>query len=116
MTQRAARVAREMQRQLMGILRDEIKDPRVGFITITKVDMTPDLRYARIFFTILGGAVQVKSAMAGLEKATAYIRYLIAQRMDFRFVPEIVFKFDAGPQYSLQVEEALRRIQEEKDE
>lgn len=114
MTQRSARVAKELQRQISMILRDNLRDPRVGFITITGVDITADLRYARVFFTTLGGAVREKSAMAGLKQAGGFIRRLIAERMDFRFVPEVVFKLDTGIQNSIHLEKILKQLKEEK--
>jgi len=114
MSTRAARVAKEMQRQLGVILRDDLKDPRIGFTTITSVTMTDDLRSARVYFSTLGGNVQENNAFAALNQANGFIRRLIGQRIDLRLIPEIVFKLDKGISGGFTVDEILRQLEKEK--
>ncbi len=113
MTTRAARVAKEMQRQLSIILRDDISDPRIGFTTITHVTVTADLRSAKVYFTTLGGAVQENNAIAALRQANGFIRYLIGQRIDLRIVPEIFFKIDKQLTKGMVVDEILSKLKRE---
>lgn len=113
MTTRAARVAKEMQRQLSAILRDDISDPRVGFTTITHVTVTADLRSAKVYFTTLGGTVQENNAIAALRQANGFIRYLIGQRIDLRIVPEIFFKIDKQLTKGMVVDEILSKLKRE---
>lgn len=114
MSTRAARVAKEMQRQLSVILRDDLKDPRIGFTTITGVTITDDLRSAKVYFTTLGGGVQENNALVAFNRANGFIRRLIGQRIDLRLVPEIVFKLDKGISSGFTVDEILRQLEEEK--
>jgi ribosome-binding factor A len=116
MSTRAARVAKEMQRQLSVILRDDLKDPRIGFTTITTVMITDDLRSAKVYFTTLGGGVQENNALAALNQANGFIRRLIGQRIDLRLVPEITFKLDKGISSGFAVDEILRHLEKEKEE
>ena len=114
MTTRSARVAKEIQRQVSIILRDDLRDPRIGFTTITSVTITDDLRSARVYFTALGGSVQENNAFAALNQASGFIRRLIGQRIDLRLVPEIVFKLDKGISSSFTVDEILRQLEKAK--
>lgn len=114
MTIRAARISKEMQRQLSVVLRDDLKDPRIGFTTITSVTMTDDLRSARVYFSTLGGDVQENNALAALNQANGFIRRLIGQRIDLRLVPEIAFKLDKGISSGFTVDEILRQLEKEK--
>lgn len=114
MSTRAARVAKEMQRQISVILWDDLKDPRIGFTTITGVTITDDLRSAKVYFTTLGGGVQENNALAALNQANGFIRRLIGQRIDLRLVPEIVFKLDNGINNGFTVDEILRQLEKEK--
>ena|SRR3989338_4548719 len=114
MTTRAARVAKEIQRQLSVILRDDLKDPRIGFTTITSVMITGDLRSAKVYFTTLGGNVQENNALAALNQAKGFIRRLIGQKIDLRLVPEIAFKLDKGINGGFNVDDILRQLEKEK--
>ena len=116
MTTRAARVAKETQRQISAMLRDDLKDPRIGFTTITHVMITGDLRFARVYFSTLGGTVAENNAMAALNQAAGFIRRLIAQRMNLRLVPEVVFKLDKGVNSAFNIDEILHQLKREEKE
>ena len=94
MKPRAEKVAHELQRELAAILRDEITDPRVGFVTITRIHLTDDLQRARVWFSCLGHQAERDASLAGLRRAAGFIRTLIAERMALRLVPEILFQYD----------------------
>ena len=109
---RHEKVQEVVRREVSRIVLNEIKDPRLGFITVTKVEMTKDLRYAKIFFSVLGGEAEYKKTKEALESASGFIRRLIAQSIQLRFAPEISFREDKSTQYSIRIQEVLDQIKE----
>ena len=109
---RVVRVAGEIQKQVGQILRDEVKDPRIGFVTITRVDLSRDCRFAKIYFSLLGSEKQTRDTQVGLKRSKGFIRKLLAQNMKLRYTPEIVFKLDEGAKYSVRISEVLEKIKE----
>jgi ribosome-binding factor A len=93
---RSRRIAEQVQRELSDIIRLELKDPRVGMITLTDVEMTPDNAHARVYFTLLGDASRVEAAQAGLQHAAGYLRTELAHRLKTRVVPQLHFEYDAS--------------------
>lgn len=110
---RYEKVAVAIQREVSNIIHNELKDPRLGFITITHVELTPDLRYAKVYFSVLGKEEDYKKTKIALENASGFIRSLIAQRLRLRFAPEIVFKEDKSSEYSIRIQEVLDQIKQE---
>ena len=110
--ERVQRVAGEIQKQIGQILRDEVNDPRIGFVTITKVDLSRDCRFAKIYFSLLGSKKQLRDTQVGLGRSKGFIRKLLAERMKLRYTPEIVFKLDEGIAYSVHISEILEKIKE----
>jgi len=113
---RAERVAQALKEEISKIIHDDLKDPRIGFVTVTHVELTKDLRYSKVFFSILGKEAQQQKTKDALDNSLGFIRSLIAERMMLRFVPQIVFKQDRSAEYSLQIEEALNKIKELENE
>lgn len=93
---RSRRIAEQVQRELSEIIRTELKDPRVGMITITDVEVTPDVAYAKVFFTLIGDAAQIEETTAGLDHAAGFLRSELAHRLKLRVVPQLLFKYDAS--------------------
>lgn len=93
---RSRRIAEQVQRELSEIIRMELKDPRVGMITITEVEVTPDAAYARVYFTLMGDAERIKETTAALTHAAGFLRSELAHRMKLRIVPQLVFKYDVS--------------------
>lgn len=93
---RADRVAQELQKEIAIILQREVKDPRVGMVTVSDVEISRDLAYAKVFVTFLfdSDPDAVKAGLQGLEKATPYIRSLLGKAMRLRIVPELKFMYD----------------------
>ena len=116
MGSRAERVSVMLKEEISNIIHNDLKDPRIGFITVTRVELTNDLRYARAFFSILGSEKEQKSTKEALENSLGFIRSLIADRMSLRFVPELVFKQDRSAEYSVGIQEALNKIKELENE
>jgi len=109
---RYQKVAEELRKELSNIIHDEIKDPRLGFVTVARVELTPDLRYAKVFYSVLGKEEDYVKTQKALDSATGFIRRLVAQRIQLRFAPEIAFKEDHSSEYSIRIEEVLNEIKE----
>jgi len=109
---RPRRVADLMQRELSDLLRREVRDPRVGMITITSVDVSPDLSHAKVFFTLLEKK-DVETTIQGLQRAAGYLRSQIAHRIKLYTTPELRFVYDEsierGDKLSQLIDEANRR-------
>ena len=93
---RSRRIAEQVQRELADVIRLELKDPRVGMITITDVEVTPDHKLAKVFFTLLGDASQIDETRRGLQHAAGFLRSQLAQRFEMRSVPQLMFVHDAS--------------------
>jgi ribosome-binding factor A len=104
------KVQETLKREISIILHDELKDPRLGFTTITKVEMSKDLRYAKVFYSVLGQDTDHQKTKQALDSSLGYIRKLIAERVQLRFTPEIVFKEDRSSQYSFEIQKVLDEI------
>ncbi|MDD5770963.1 MAG: 30S ribosome-binding factor RbfA, partial [Candidatus Omnitrophica bacterium] len=94
------------------IIHDELKDPRIGFVTITKVELSRDLRNAKIFYSVLGKEEERSKTKMALDSALGFIRSLIAERINLRFATEIMFQEDRSIEYSARIEEILNNIKE----
>ncbi|TCZ80005.1 30S ribosome-binding factor RbfA [Paenibacillus albiflavus] len=110
---RVGRVGEQIKKELSHIIQTEIKDPRVGFLTVTGVDVTNDLSQAKVFLSILGSEEDKNNAVKALTKATGYIRSELGKRIRLRKVPELIFKIDTSIDYSSRIENLLHQIKEE---
>ena len=93
-TERINRVAEAIKQEVARILQLELKDPRIGFVTITHVRLTADLQHATVYFSLLEGHGDPKGTEAGLKSAQGYIRKLIGERLRLRLTPEVTFRLD----------------------
>lgn len=109
---RANRVAEQMKKELSDILTRKIKDPRVGFVTITDVEVTGDLQQAKVFVSILGDEHEKHDSLLGLAKAKGFIRSEIGKRIRLRKTPELTFEFDEAQEYGNKIETILRDLKE----
>ena len=107
---RQERISEAIRKEVSLIVHDKLKDPRVGFVTITSVEVTKDLRNAKVCFSVLGGPEDVKKTQDALDSALGLIRSLVAQRLALRFAPEIIFRQDRSSEYSVRIEEVLNEI------
>ena len=110
---RKDKVAEEIKREVSLIIQDELRDPRLGFITITRVELTPDLGFARISFSVYGDEKQWQDTQVGLDHACGFIRRILGERLKLRFVPEIAFKTDHSSEYGILIEQQLEKIRSE---
>lgn len=93
---RPRRVADQIQRELAELIRVELKDPRVGMVTLTGVEVTQDYAHAKVFFSLLGDSTQVESVAKGLQSAAGFLRSQLAQRMKLRITPQLHFLLDSS--------------------
>lgn len=108
---RANKVAEQIKIELGDILGNKIKDPRVGFVTITDVEVTGDLQQAKIFFSCLGEEEEREGSLRGLNKAKGFIRAEIGRRIRLRKVPEISFEYDEAHEYGNHIDALLRNLE-----
>jgi ribosome-binding factor A len=109
---RQEKIAEAIRQEASIIIHDKLKDPRVGFVTITNVEITHDLRFAKIFFSVLGDEAAYKKTKEALNSSLGYVRKLIAQRLSLRFAPEIAFYEDRSSEFSVRIEEVLNELKE----
>ncbi len=113
---RPERVAKAILREVSAILRDDLKDPRIGFTTITKVEITPDIRHAQIYYSVLGNEKQKRSTEIALKSANGFIKTLIGRRLKLRFTPEIAFIVDRSLEHQDRIDRLIERIHKEKEQ
>lgn len=108
---RTTQVGAQVREEIMRIIQRELKDPRIGFVSITEVRMTPDLRSARVRVSVLGDETAQKDALAGLNSARGLIRHDLGRRLqNLKFSPEVRFELDPSIEYSVRIAQTLREI------
>jgi ribosome-binding factor A len=112
-SRRQRQVGELLHEEISRIIQHEIKDPRLGFVTVTGVDVSPDLRQARVYVTVLGDKVDIKNTLAGLTSGAGYFRHLLRQSLSLRHIPELNFKLDTSLEYGLHIDALLDTIKEE---
>lgn len=116
MSMRANRVAEQMKKELGEIIGQKLKDPRIGFVTVTDVEVTGDLQQATVYISVLGSDYEKEGTLKGLTKAKGFIRSEIGQRIRLRITPEIEFEFDESVAYGNRIEALLKQVNEGQDE
>ena len=111
---RSEKIADVIQREISEILMKSIKDPRIGFVTITRVTVSEDCRFAKIYFSVAGDLAERESSQKGLESAKGYIRKELGRRVRLRYTPEIMFQFDPSIEYAIHMEKLIQSIRQEK--
>jgi ribosome-binding factor A len=97
-------------RELSDLMRSRMKDPRIGFASITDVDVSADLRHAKVFVSVMGTSEEQHATMKGLDHATGFLRHELAQRLTVRHVPEIAFKLDESIARGAHVLDLINRV------
>ena len=112
---RSEKVADLIQKEISQMLVKSIKDPRIGFVTITRVSVSEDCRFAKVYFSVAGTPVERKRSMEGLHSAKGFVRRELGCRIRLRYTPEILFQFDPSIEYAIHMEELIQSIQQEKE-
>lgn len=113
MTHRAEKVKEFIKEELSLILQREVRDPRIGFVSVTDVEVSQDLRHARIFVSVLGTDEEKTATMEGLGSAVRYIRRALGQRLQMRFTPELSFRLDDSIERGSRVMKLLGEVTHE---
>ncbi|GER69003.1 ribosome-binding factor A [Weizmannia acidilactici] len=115
MSLRTSRVGEQMKKELSDIIGRKLKDPRVGFVTVTDVEVTGDLQQAKVFITVLGDDEKKKETLAGLEKAKGFIRSEVGNRIRLRKTPELFFEIDESIEYGNRIETLIKKIHDSEE-
>ncbi len=95
------------------ILHGEIKDPRIGFVTITHVKMSPDIKDAKVYFSQIGNKEEIGKSRDALNHASGYVRRSLAKRLDLRHIPSVAFDYDDSLEYSDHIGKVLKELKKE---
>jgi ribosome-binding factor A len=105
---RVDRLADQIRGEVAGMITAELKDPRIGFTTVTRVELSHDLYHARVWVSVLGDEAAQQRTLEGLSSAAGYVRHEVSHRLRLRRVPELIFVLDRGPEEASRIEALLR--------
>lgn len=112
---RSGKVADLIQREISEMLLKTLKDPRIGFVTITRVAVSEDCRLAKVYFSVTGTLAERKRSTEGLNSAKGYVRKELGRRMRLKYTPEIMFQFDPSIEYAIHIGEVLHQLKQERE-
>jgi len=112
---RVSRIGEQMKKELSQIIQQEIKDPRIGFVTVTGVEVTGDLQQAKVYVSIMGNEEQTENSLAALQKAKGFLRTEVGRRVQLRHTPELLFKIDKSIEYGSKIETILGDIKKDNE-
>ena len=114
--ERLQRVEEAIRQEVAGILQRELKDPRIGFVTITRVRITADLQHATIYYSLLEGKGNGAETAAGLESSRGFIRKLLGERVRLRVTPEVAFRADPSVAETIRISKLLGEMRKEEND
>ncbi len=112
MSQRIEKV-QKLARQVLGEAIQDLKDPRIGFVTVTAVRISPDLRHARVLVSVMGSVEEQEQSMKGLASAKPWLRSELGRQVRMKYLPDLVFEIDHGAEEAQRIETLLRQIHED---
>lgn len=115
MTRRTRQVGELLREELTDIIRTEVKDPRIGFFSITRVDVPTDLRTANVFVSVLGSEEERTDTLDALRQAAGFVRYHLKPRLRMRQIPELHFRDDRSMEYAQEISVALAEVRAQDD-
>ncbi len=113
---RACKVAEQIKKEISSIINHQVKDPRVGFVTITKVEVSNDLRHAKVYISSLEDEAERAQSIKGLEQAKGFIRKEIAKRINLRYTPELIIRFDDSIEHGVKISKLLSQLKNKDSE
>lgn len=117
MVDRIARISEEVRREISSIIQNDLKDPRLPqMISVTSVNVTKDLRHAKVFISVLGNEEQKKNALSALKSAAGFIRREVGSRMEIRYTPEMHFELDDSIEHGAYMSQLLNKIKAQEDD
>lgn len=111
--QRKDRVGDLIKREIANMIQRELKDPGIGFVTVTAVDVSVDLKQARVFYSVLGDEDSKSRSALALKRASGFIQNEIGRRLRLKYTPEILFEFDRSVEYGAHIEELIQKIHQD---
>jgi ribosome-binding factor A len=112
---RSEKVADLIQKEISQMLVRTLKDPRIGFVTITRVAVSGDYRLARVYFSVTGNLADRERSIKGLNSARGYVRKELGRRMRLKHTPEIMFQFDPSVEYAIHISEVIDHLKQERE-
>ena len=112
---RSEKVADLIHKEISEMLVKTIKDPRIGFVTITRVAVSEDYRSAKVYFSVAGTVEERQRSIEGLNSAKGYVRKELGRRIRLRYTPEIIFKFDPSIEYAIHIGEVIRHLKKDEE-
>jgi ribosome-binding factor A len=110
------RINSEVQREMSSIIREDLKDPRIHPMTsVMAVEVTPDLKFAKIFVSVLGNDEEKEKTMEGLKKSASFARHQLAKRMNLRNTPELTFVLDTSIEYGVTMSKKIDKLKEKEE-
>ena len=116
MSTRQNKIRELLKTEISDILHRELKDPRLGFITVTDVEITGDLQHARVFVSIMGSDAERAENLAVLNRAERFVRQSLGRRITMKFVPEVEFKLDSSVDHAMRMLELLEQIRHDEED
>jgi ribosome-binding factor A len=113
MSRRTEQVAEAIRASLGTIIQRELRDPRLGFVTITRVEVTPDMKLAKVFFSVIGSEEAKKASHKVLKGAANFLRRQLASDLNMRYTPNLMFNFDEAMEHGEKIQRILRELEEE---
>ncbi|MFZ3063222.1 MAG: 30S ribosome-binding factor RbfA [Actinomycetota bacterium] len=114
MSYRPGRVAEAFREEIMDMIQRDLKDPRIGFVTVTHIEVSPDLNHATVFISILGDEAKKDETLKAMERAKRHIRSELGKRVRLKFLPELEFVHDTTIEESFKVSEIIKKIHKER--
>ncbi|MFH1220724.1 MAG: 30S ribosome-binding factor RbfA [Candidatus Eisenbacteria bacterium] len=115
-SRRLDRLGGQIQEEVSDIILRKLRDPRIGFVTVTKVRVSADLSYASIYISVMGGAEDIDRSLESLEGASSFIRSEMGKRLKIRHIPEIRFHYDDTEIKGARIDSLLKRLKESRDD
>lgn len=112
---RTHRVGELIKEEISDIIKKELKDPRIGFVTITGVDVSPDLRYANVYISVLGATKQKEETLKGLQSSSGFLRSVLSKRIRIKYLPELRFAFDPSIEAGMRIEKVIKKLHKEEE-
>ncbi|MGM0499384.1 MAG: 30S ribosome-binding factor RbfA [Bacillota bacterium] len=109
---RAIRVGELLKEEISQIVLREMKDPRIGFVSITDVEVSGDLRHAKVFISVYGTDKEKEETLAGLQQAQGYVRKLVGERVKIHHTPEIIFRYDDSIENGVHISEIIKDLKD----
>ena len=113
---RMERVQELMKHELSKSILQDLKDPRIGFVTVTAVDVSSDLRNARVYVSLMGSEQQIADSWRGLQSSRGFLRRKIGHRVRLRYTPELTLELDKSVDYGVHIQELLQKIKKDDED